>query len=97
MSAKNDDSYVELQYQFTDIARAELGFDEQVAGTIAEALIRGLSKRMRGQSIYIPSAPYISERNAAIRKENNGRNRDELCSKYDISLKTFYKIINEKG
>jgi Mor family transcriptional regulator len=97
MSAKNDDSYVELQYQFTDIARTELGFDEQVAGTIAEALIRGLSKRMRGQSVYIPSAPYISQRNEAIRKKNNGRNRDELCAEYDISLKTFYKIINEKG
>jgi Mor family transcriptional regulator len=97
MSAKNDDSYVELQYQFTDIARSELGFDEQVAGTIAEALIRGLSKRLRGQSIYIPSAPYISERNAAIRRRNNGKNRDELCKEFDISHKTFYKIINEKG
>lgn len=96
MTAKHDDSYAELKLELTEIVRTEIGFNELFAGQVAEALVRGMSKRMRGRSIYIPSTPYIATRNIEIRRRHDGTNMDDLCREYGISKQTFYRIIGER-
>lgn len=86
----SEDAAAALHFEFTHIVREEVGFNEVFASQIAEAIVRGLRKRLGGQEIYVP-APSKSERIAAVRREFNGRNRDEICRKYGISRTTFYE------
>ena len=95
---KRDDADVALRYEFTAIVREEIGMNEGFASQIAEALVRGLRRRFRGQSLgdyYLAeqSAADREERDAAIRAEFNGQNRAEVCQKYGISKSRLYQIV----
>ena len=90
--AEAEDSIVMLQYEMTTIVREEVGFTEQFASQIAEALVRGLRRRLGAQYIYI-AAPSKAERNAAIRREFDGTNRESICRKYGISRTRLYEIV----
>ena len=88
-----EDSAVMLQYEVTAIVREEIGMTEHFASQIAEAIVRGLRKRFSAQEVYIP-APSKTERNAAVRREFNGQNRDAICRKFGISRTTLYEIVS---
>jgi Mor family transcriptional regulator len=91
----SEDKAAELKFELTNIVSEEIGMNEAFASQIAEALVRGLRKRMGGQDIYIP-APNKSARDAAIKAEFNGRNLDALCDKYQLGRSAIYKIVNQK-
>jgi Mor family transcriptional regulator len=91
----NEDNAAALMFELTHIVSEEIGFNEMMASQIAEALVRGLRKRMGGRDIYIP-APDKSARDASIRAEFNGRNMDELCQKYNLGRSAIYKIVSGK-
>jgi len=95
---KRDDGAIALQHEFTAIVREEIGMNEGFASQIAEALVRGLRRRFRGQNLgdyYLAeqSAADREERDAAIRAEFNGQNRAEVCQKYGISKSRLYQIV----
>lgn len=88
-----EDGAIALQFELTSIVRDEIGMNEHFASQIAEALLRGLRRRMGGQEIYIP-AQDLRVRDRAIRAEFNGRNRDELCRRYEVSRTRLYEIVS---
>ena len=87
-----EDSAVMLQYEMTAIVREEIGMTEHFASQISAAIVQGLRKRFSAQEIYIP-APSKAERNAAIKRDFNGQNRDEICRRYGVSRSTLYEIV----
>lgn len=71
----------------------ELGHAEHSARDMARALFGGLQRLRGGMEHYIP-AEDREGRDAAIRVEFNGRNRDDVCRKFGISKSQFYKILS---
>jgi Mor family transcriptional regulator len=100
MQPIDDDETVNLRFEITDIVQEEIGFHEQFAIQIADALIRGFRKRFCGQKIYIPNADAqdINKRNAGIRQEFNGTHESlrAVMRKYNVSKTTVYRICNQK-
>lgn len=94
-TAKNEDAAVALLYEMTAIVREEIGMNELFAAQIAEAITRGLRRRMGGDYHYIP-APDKAARDAAVRADFNGQNRDEVCRRHGISKTQFYRIIGRR-
>ena len=94
-ASRNDDAAVSLLYEMTTIVREEIGFNEIFAAQIAEALVRGLRRRLGGDELYIP-AQDKAERDAAIRARFNGTNRDEVCRAFGISKSRLYEIVGRK-
>ena len=90
----NDDAAVSLLYEMTTIVREEIGFNELFAAQIAEALVRGLRRRLGADYLYIP-APDKTERDAAIRARFNGTNREEVCRAFGISKSQLYRIVGK--
>lgn len=94
----NDDDAVSLRFEITAILREEIGFHEQYAATLAEPIVNGLKKRFSGQEIYIAKNPRldVAERNECIRKEFNGRNLEDIMSKYGLGKTSIYNIVGNK-
>lgn len=92
---KRDDAAVALQYEFTAIVREEIGMNEGFAAQIAAAIVRGMRRRFRGETLYISEldAAEREERDNAIRAEFNGQNREEVCLKHGISKSRLYQIV----
>ena len=86
-------SAIELLHEVTLIVREEIGFNDNFADQIAEAITRGLRRRLGSQEIYIP-APDKRDRDEQIRAEFNGRNRDEVTKKFGISKSRLYQIVS---
>jgi len=55
--------------------------------------VTNIQKSLGGCEIYIPVRD-ISIRNRQIVDMFNGRNHTEVCSKYGISLRTLYRLID---
>ena len=89
--ARNEDAAATLQMEVTEIVRAEIGYNEAFASSIASAIVRGLRRKLGGQEVYIP-APDRSERDAAIRREFNGTNLAEVCQRHGVSKSTVYRL-----
>lgn len=94
MTTKNEDAAVTLQYEITSTICEEMGMTEHVASHLAAAITRRLRDRFGGEGIYIPAVDKRA-RDGAIRREFNGRNRREVCRKYDISKSRLYEIIGK--
>lgn len=93
------DHQVALANEITAILRERIGYHEQFAAPIAEAIVSGLASRRGGDMLYVPTGNrkprQLTERNAAIRAEFNGRNRKQLCEKWGISKARLYQIVAE--
>lgn len=87
-------SALELLHEVTCIVREEIGFNDQFATQIAEAITRGLSRRLGGQRTYIPALAK-NERDEQIRQEFNGRNREEVMAKFRIGKTRLYEIVDK--
>lgn len=90
-SAQAEDAAVQLEREFVDIVREQIGMNDRFAGVFAQALVEGLRTRMGGQELYIP-APDRSERDAAIRREFNGCNLSEVMKRHGLSRTRIYEI-----
>ena len=64
------DHQVALANEITAILRERIGYHEQFAAPIAEAIVSGLASRRGGDVLYVPTGNrkprQLSERNAAI-------------------------------
>jgi len=92
------DQQVSLTNEITRILREEIGYHEQFALPIAQAVVNGLIKRRAGDLLYVPTGrnSKIAERNQQIRREFNGRNCRELCQQHRLSRARLYQIVSEK-
>lgn len=90
-----EDNAAALHDELTIIVREETGLNEGFASQFAARILDGLRKRLGGKEVYIP-AEDRQARDAAIRADYNGRNRQEVCRKYGISRTRLYEIIGEK-
>lgn len=97
-----DDAVMQLEQDFVEIVREELGMHEVPAQALASALVRGMRKRYGGMRlggrghIYVP-APSKSERDEAIRQAFNGANKDDVMKAHGISRTSFYRIVSKPG
>lgn len=91
-SAQSEDAAIQLEHDFVEIIRRQIGMHETLATIHAQALVRGLRDLHGGRELWIP-APDKSERNAAIRREFNGTNLNEVCARHGISRTSLYRII----
>jgi Mor family transcriptional regulator len=92
---QSEDAAVQLENDFTDIVRSEIGMHEGMATVFAQALVRGLRRVLGGSDLYIP-APDRSERDAAIRRDFTGTNCDELMRKHGLSRTRIYEIAGQR-
>jgi len=90
-----EDAAVQLEHDIIGIVREEIGMHEQLATAFAQALVRGLRRRLGGQELYIP-APNRTERDAAIRRDFNGSNLDQIMKRYGLSRSRIYEILGNR-
>lgn len=78
--------------QFAAILRHEAALEHELANELAAAITRGLTKHHGGRDLYVPTYSGF-ERRETIRRDFNGRNRDELMARWDVSRSTIYRVI----
>lgn len=90
-----DDSAVSLVYEITAAIQEEVGMAEAFASQIAEAITRGIRRRLGGNHIYVPKFNGMQEkreRDALIKREFNGSNLNELMKRHGLSKTQIYEI-----
>jgi len=90
----DNDTAASLRRRLVGAISRRLGLNERIAMPIAEEVVEAMREISPGRELYIPAADK-AERNAAIRREFNGRNLKEVCRKYDISKPSLYRIVKE--
>lgn len=89
------DRSVTLLYILTGALQHEMQMPEREAFRVAQGMVRWMAPQVGGDVLYVPKS--LDEdravRDAAIRQEFNGRNRDALLVKYEISKTSFYRIV----
>lgn len=88
----DEDSVVQLMFAIVTALREGFALEEQIASAMAEPIVAALRRNYSCEEIYIP-APDKRERNEAIRREFNGRNRDEVCRRHNVSRSQLYEIV----
>lgn len=94
-NSSKEEVALSLQFELTDIVREEIGMNEMFATLMAEAITRGLRKRLGGQEIYVP-APDKRSRNEIIWREFNGQNLEEIMRKTGLGKSQIYEINKKK-
>ena len=89
MPPKN--GHIDLLSEMIEIVRQELGVNQCDADQIGASIMRGMRRYYGGHEIYIP-AQDKSERDAAIKRDFNGRNVKEVAHAHNVCRKTVYNI-----
>jgi len=80
-----------LKQDITAAVRKGTGLNNELSMAIAEAVLKQLQHSWGGREIYFPvQSP--ADRDALIRQDFNGRNHAAVCTQYDISLSTLYRV-----
>lgn len=90
--AQDEDAGVQLLLALTAAIQDACSLEEQIAAALAEPVAAALRRRYACEELYIP-APDKRERNESIRREFNGRNREEVMRKYGLSRSQLYAIV----
>lgn len=78
-------------------ALVEKGFQEYQAAPLADAIYHKLAQTFNGLRIrFSVDAKILQQRDDNVRQHwHNGLHRDKICKAFDISQRTFYRIINK--
>lgn len=98
MTANQDaDRSITLLYIITGALQHEMGMPEREAFQMAQGMLRWMAPQVGGDVLYCPKTLHTDRlaRDEAIRREFNGRNREEVCARHGISKSRLYQIINE--
>jgi len=82
-----------LQHDICEALQSSIGFKDDIAKTLSEAILRKIQGRWGGREIYMPVVGDSVERNRAIKQEFNGSNHADICHRHNISLSTLYRVI----
>ncbi|MCM2311331.1 MAG: hypothetical protein NDI84_08010 [Steroidobacteraceae bacterium] len=96
-AAADADRSVTLLYLLTGALQHEMQMAERDAFRIAQGMVRWMAPQVGGDVLYCPKTLEQDRavRDAAIRREFNGRNREEICAKHRISKSRLYQILAE--
>jgi Mor family transcriptional regulator len=89
-----EDAALQLEHDFAGIVQEEIGMHDNMAALFAQALVRGLRRKLGGRDIYIPS-PDNSARDAAIRRAFNGLNIEVLMREHGLTRRRIYQIVEQ--
>ena len=99
--SQSQDNVMQLTYDMTEIVREGLGVTEAEAARMAETIVNGMRHRYGGvrlgrRGLYIP-VPCKDERNAAICREFDGTNAQEVMRRHGIKRSTLYTIVGQRN
>lgn len=69
------------------------GLEKTEAEALAAVVVKAWVHEWAGCTIYIPSTPPKLDRNRRVLSAFNGRNHQEICKQFCISLSTLYRIL----
>ncbi|WP_161786362.1 Mor transcription activator family protein [Methylobacter sp. BBA5.1] len=70
----------------------KFGLSEQLASDLSSAVIERIRSNLGGETYYIPKVDK-QRRNNLIRSRFNGVNHADICSAFNISKSTLYRIL----
>jgi Mor family transcriptional regulator len=88
------DAAANFRNDLVRIIRESLGLPESIATPMADELAKGLKRELGG--LYIPAREIRDARDAAVLRDFNGRNHDEVMRSHSISQRTLYYILGRK-
>jgi len=71
---------------------AATGIPQDKAISACAAGVEQLHSEYGGQNVYLPRPHPWRDRDMAIRREFTGRNVGEICSRYEVSRATVYRV-----
>jgi len=92
MTDENDNIYQQIDLEVKQAVQ-RFNVDLKLTDSMATAITARLQKLLARKIIYFPSIVSQEERYAAIKRDFNGKNKNELCKKYGISRSTLYRAI----
>lgn len=93
MTANNDNFYQQIELEVQQAVQ-EFGLDNQLSGSMAAGITMRLQKLLCKNSIYFRiKVQSKQERYAAIKRDFNGANHNEVCKKHGISRSTLYRAL----
>lgn len=92
MNTDNDTVYRQIQQEVEQVAQ-DLGVDCRLSGDMAVAITNRLQKLFGSTTIYFPLFASKKDRYAAIKRDFDGDNHNEVCKKHGISRRTLYRAI----
>ena len=100
-ASQSQDNVMQLTYDMTEIVREGLGVTEAEAARMAATIVNGMRHRYGGvrlgrRGLYIP-VPCKDERNAAICREFDGTNAQEVMRRHGIKRSTLYTIVGQRN
>ena len=95
LRSRGPELLVDLADHCSDVLQEMSALSAERCHEIAQVIMRRMSEHWGGQQVYFPKglSMELEERDLQIYGEYNGRNRDELCLKYGISVQRFYQIL----
>lgn len=92
------DNEARLKARAVRAACDRAGLPEQSATAIVEEVFEALFNEFGGERLYFCREPKsrIAERDAGVLAEFNGRNKQAICRRYDISERTLYRILHRR-
>ena len=100
-ASQSQDNVMQLTYDMTEIVREGFGVTEAEAARMAATIVNGMRHRYGGvrlgrRGFYIP-VPCKDERNAAICREFDGTNAQEVMRRHGIKRSTLYTIVGQRN
>ena len=100
-ASQSQDNVMQLTYDMTEIVREGFGVTEAEAARMAATIVNGMRHRYGGvrlgrRGLYIP-VPCKDERNAAICREFDGTNAQEVMRRHGIKRSTLYTIVGQRN
>ena len=100
-ASQSQDNVMQLTYDMTEIVREGFGVTEAEAARMAATIVNGMRHRYGGvrlgrRGLYIP-VPCKDERNAAICREFDGTNAQEVMRRQGIKRTTLSTIVGRRN
>ena len=92
MSTDNNSIYRQIQ-QETEQAAQGFGIDTKLSRDISAAITNRLRTLFGNSTVYFPGLADQPERYAAIKRDFDGKNHNEVCKKHGISRSTLYRAL----
>jgi Mor family transcriptional regulator len=76
-----------------------LGLDETAVANASQHAVREAVLQFRGQGLYVPVdySPGVPQQYLDIWESFNGRNHDELATRFGVSVQHVYRVVKVMG
>lgn len=88
-----DTARLQLRTRIVRVVRESTGLHEQFAVPIADEILDVVERDVDGKTLDRTPRELQEQRDRLVIAAFNGRNRNEVCRSFKISLPTFYRIL----